>query len=327
SAQAKARQIIELARKAAEAAKRLKAAKEKARKAAQAKKAKAAAAAQALRAKVARAKAPTGKPVQKQARVNLTKSSGGGGAAKTASLARTNNATRTNSPSSGGGGGGGGGGASHGETVKTGCNSFVPGTLVLMADGTTKPIEDIKNGDKVLATDPVTGETSVETVSAEITGQGLKNLVEVTIATEDDTETGKNTTEAPTEATSTTSTVTATDGHPFWVPALNTWIDATDLKTGQWLQTSTGTHIQITAIKRWTAPAETVHNLTVTNHHTYYVLAGSAPVLVHNCNTEPVSPAFEGDPYHPDEAQKRIDAGRQAWAQIPREVHNTVNGI
>ncbi|RDG37598.1 ricin-type beta-trefoil lectin domain protein [Streptomyces corynorhini] len=279
SAQAKARQIIELARKAAEAAKRLKAAKEKALKAAQAKKAKAAAAAQALRAKVARAKAPTGKPVQKQARVNLTKSSGGGGgAARTASPARTNSATRTNSPSSGGTGS-----AGHGESPKSGCNSFVPGTLVLMADGTTKPIEDVRNGDKVLATDPVTGETSVETVSAEITGQGQKNLVEVTIAAEGDAEAGKGPTEAPTEATSTTSTVTATDGHPFWVPALNAWIKATDLKAGQWLRTSAGTHVQITAIKRWTATAETVHNLTVTDKHTYYVLAGATPVLVHNC--------------------------------------------
>jgi hypothetical protein len=42
---------------------------------------------------------------------------------------------------------------------------------------------------------------------------------------------------------------------------------------------------------------------------------------------DPVSPAFEGDPYHPDKVQKRIDAGRQAWARIPKEVHNTVNGI
>ncbi|MFJ2110965.1 ricin-type beta-trefoil lectin domain protein [Streptomyces sp. NPDC087850] len=260
SAQAKARQIIELARKAAEAAKRIKAAKEKARKAAQARKAKAAAAAQELRARVARAKAPTGKPVQRQARANLTKSSTGGSGAKAASPARGNTAVRTNSPSGGGG------------SCATG-NSFAPGTLVLMADGTSKRIEDIRNGDKVLATDPVTGETTVETVSAEITGQGTKNLVQITITTAGDGDIG-----------SVNATVTATDGHPFWVPELNDWIDATDLKAGQWLRTSAGTFVQITAIKRWTATTETVHNLTVTNHHTYYVLAGATPVLVHNCN-------------------------------------------
>lgn len=76
---------------------------------------------------------------------------------------------------------------------------------------------------------------------------------------------------------------TATDGHPFWVPELHAWINATDLRTGQWLRTSAGTHIQITAVKHWTQQA-TAHNLTITDLHTYYVLAGATPVLVHNCN-------------------------------------------
>ena len=48
-----------------------------------------------------------------------------------------------------------------GGSCKT-SNSFTPGTLVLMADGSTKPIEDVETGDKVLATDPETGETTVE---------------------------------------------------------------------------------------------------------------------------------------------------------------------
>ncbi|MGM7443433.1 polymorphic toxin-type HINT domain-containing protein, partial [Streptomyces tunisiensis] len=72
--------------------------------------------------------------------------------------------------------------------------------------------------------------------------------------------------------------------HPFWVPELGTWLDATDLQPGQWLQTSAGTYVQITAIERWTTPGTTVHNLTVGDTHTYYVLAGATPVLVHNCD-------------------------------------------
>ncbi|MEV4710011.1 polymorphic toxin-type HINT domain-containing protein [Micromonospora sp. NPDC049374] len=83
-----------------------------------------------------------------------------------------------------------------------------------------------------------------------------------------------------------TAEVTATDGHPFWVPELGEWIDATDLQPGQWLQTSAGTYVQITAIDRWSVPRATVHNLTVANTHTYYVIAGSARVLVHNCDGE-----------------------------------------
>ncbi|MGV5039029.1 ricin-type beta-trefoil lectin domain protein, partial [Streptomyces sp. NRAIS4] len=149
------------------------------------------------------------------------------------------------------------------------CNSFVPGTFVQMADGSAKPIEQLKLGDKVLATDPDTGETHAEKVTATITGKGLKNLVKVTLDT-DGKKGGK------------TASVTATDGHPFWVAELGKWIDATHLKAGEWLRTSAGTRIQVTALRRWTTLYATVHNLTVAGEHTYYVLAGATPVLVHN---------------------------------------------
>jgi hypothetical protein len=137
-----------------------------------------------------------------------------------------------------------------------------------MADGTTKSIEDVRTGDKVLATDPETGRTEVKTVTAEITGKGQKILVEITLSIEVD---GKKQ----------TATITATDGHPFWVPALGTWTDATDLTTGERLRASTGNPVRVTDVRRWTQPA-TVHNLTVADFHTYHVLAGTTPVLVHN---------------------------------------------
>ncbi|MFI1869083.1 HYD1 signature containing ADP-ribosyltransferase family protein [Streptomyces jumonjinensis] len=168
------------------------------------------------------------------------------------------------------GGGKPGGGKSKSDPCDP--NSFTPGTEVLMADGTKKPIEDVKVGDKVLATDPKTGETAAKAVTAEIFGKGAKNLVKITIDL--DGSKGER-----------TASVTATDGHPFWVPELGQWIDATKLKASQWLKTSAGTHVQITAVKRWTQQAA-VHNLTVADIHTYYVLAGTAPVLVHNCNDE-----------------------------------------
>lgn len=49
--------------------------------------------------------------------------------------------------------------------VRTCLNSFAGDTLVLMADGTKKPIKDVKPGDKVMATDPETGETGPRKVS------------------------------------------------------------------------------------------------------------------------------------------------------------------
>lgn len=91
-----------------------------------------------------------------------------------------------------------------------------------------KAIEDVDIGDKVLATAPKTGKTKVETVTAEIKGKGRKHLVRVTIDV--DGKKGSN-----------TASVTATDGHPFWVPELGEWIDATDLKAGATLRTGAGT--------------------------------------------------------------------------------------
>ncbi|MCX5203133.1 polymorphic toxin-type HINT domain-containing protein [Streptomyces sp. NBC_00237] len=154
-------------------------------------------------------------------------------------------------------------------------NSFTGRTLVLMADGSKKPINQVKVGEKVLATDPRTGQTSVQAATGTIVGQGQKNLVKVTFS-------------EPGSLGSTTATVTATDGHPFWVPALSRWVEAKDIQQGTSLQTPTGTSVQVKDVQRWTE-SSTVHNLTVNDSHTYYVSAGQTSVLVHNCDGRLVS--------------------------------------
>lgn len=194
-----------------------------------------------------------------------SKGSSGGGKAENKSGGSRSKSGKEDS----GGPSDGDGGSADACTV----NSFTPETRVLMADGSTKAIKDVKAGDKVMASDPETGETQMEEVTAEINGQGLKHLVKVAIDID-----GKK--------GSKTAEVTATDGHPFWVPELRAWIQATDLQAGEWLQTGAGTRVQITAIKRWTATDATVHNLTVSRLHTYYVLAGTTSLLVHNCKTD-----------------------------------------
>lgn len=152
-----------------------------------------------------------------------------------------------------------------GAKLVKGCNSFVPGTEVLMADGTAKPVEDVEIGDEVLATDPGTGRTEVKTVTAEITGDGSKDLATITLAVDGEQ-----------------VRITATDGHPFRMPGLGEWIGAGRLAIGWELRTAAGGTVRITDVDRWSRPA-TVHNLTVADFHTYYVLAGAEPVLVHNC--------------------------------------------
>lgn len=154
-------------------------------------------------------------------------------------------------------------------------NSFTPDTRVLMADGTSKRIADVRVGDEVLATDPETGETRAEPVTATIIGEGDKKLVTVSVDADGD---GAG-----------DGTVTATDGHPFWDAGVGAWRAARELRGGEWLRTGAGTYVQVTAVDTESASLR-VHNLTVANLHTYYVLAGDHPVLVHNTGVVGICP-------------------------------------
>ncbi|WP_203373957.1 polymorphic toxin-type HINT domain-containing protein [Paractinoplanes ovalisporus] len=135
-------------------------------------------------------------------------------------------------------------------------NSFVAGTLVLMADGTSRPIEKVQPGDTVQATDAETGVTEPRQVTATIVGTGDKNLVSVGFKN------GEG--------------VTATAGHKFYRPGQG-WVSAADLKAGDQLRGTT-----VTATRSWDART-TVYNLTVDGAHTYYVVSGTSKALVHNC--------------------------------------------
>jgi hypothetical protein len=139
-----------------------------------------------------------------------------------------------------------------------------------MADGTYKPIEQLRVGDMVLATDPETGETGPRAVLAPLASDGIKNLVQITVDTDG-------------TAGDQTGTLTATDNHPFWIADLKFWQTAGDLQAGSLLQTAAGTEVQVTAVRASTV-LQRVHNLTVHDIHTYFVLAGTTPVLVHNDN-------------------------------------------
>jgi RHS repeat-associated protein len=168
-----------------------------------------------------------------------------------------------------GGAAGAGTGAAEGaaKAATSSCkrSSFDPATPILMADGTTKAIKDVKIGDKVLATNPVTGTTRPEPVTDIITSSGNKDMIRVTVKT-----------------AAGTGAVLATDEHPFWNATTKTWTDAEDLRPGAALRTHRGAMRTVHAT-RHLPRNQTVRNLTVANLHTYYVLAGDTPVLVHNC--------------------------------------------
>ncbi|MGW0928208.1 polymorphic toxin-type HINT domain-containing protein [Streptomyces sp. NPDC002644] len=158
---------------------------------------------------------------------------------------------------------------------KSGCTKcFLAGTEVLMSDGSTKDIEDVRVGDKVLATDPTTGKTGPREVTALIITEDDKHFNEISIATEHGIE-----------------KISPTHEHPFWSPSQKEWVEARNLKPGMSLLTDAGKTVIVTDNRPFKKQART-YNLTVADLHTYYVLAGETPVLVHNSNC---SPFTDGD--------------------------------
>ncbi|GHI27869.1 hypothetical protein Shyd_92400 [Streptomyces hydrogenans] len=154
-------------------------------------------------------------------------------------------------------------------------HSFTADTRVSVEGGGTKRIADIEIGDRVLATDPQTGETSYRSVTAVIVTRDDKRFTDLTIEGPSG--------EAP-------QTLTTTEHHPFWSVAEARWVDATALRPGDLLRRPDGTTAKVTATRDHHREA-TTYDLTVAGLHTYYVLAGATPVLVHNddCFTAPAS--------------------------------------
>ncbi|MFJ2606581.1 GIY-YIG nuclease family protein [Streptomyces sp. NPDC087425] len=81
----------------------------------------------------------------------------------------------------------------------------------------------------------------------------------------------------------TRETLTTTWHHPFWDATHHHWTDARNLTPGTKLRTATGTTATLTSVHNFHHHG-TTYDLTVENLHTYYVVAGATPVLVHNCN-------------------------------------------
>jgi RHS repeat-associated protein len=157
------------------------------------------------------------------------------------------------------------------EPESPGCptHSFVATTQVALASGGTEPISQVKAGDTVLATDPQTGVTTPQKVQKVI----------VTHTDEDFTDL-KVTTDAQPNAPP--ATLTTTWHHPFWDATHHRWTDAHDLTPGTHLRQPDGTTATVTAVRNYHRHTAT-YDLTVANVHSYYVLAGAAPLLVHNC--------------------------------------------
>ncbi len=157
------------------------------------------------------------------------------------------------------------------ETAAKAC-SFSGATLVLMADGTKKPIQDIKVGDMVLATDPETGE------------QVAKRVEDVFV--HDD---------ALTDLALADGTVlTTTEDHPYWSVDDQRFERADELSSRERVLGADGRTVEVAGLRLATTRYDLAYNLSVEGIHTYHV--GADAVLVHN--TCPYKPNFD-DPSQP----------------------------
>ncbi|WP_225848235.1 polymorphic toxin-type HINT domain-containing protein [Streptomyces sp. HPF1205] len=152
------------------------------------------------------------------------------------------------------------------QTTRSGC-SFSPDTPVLLADGKAKPIGAITIGDKVEAADPKSGEPEGSRGVQHVWINHDHDLLDVTVTT----------------GPGHTAVLHTTANHPFWDATTHTWVPAGKLHPGHHLATTHGHQPIVQSIKLTPGTANR-WNLTVQQLHTYYVVAGGVPILVHNSN-------------------------------------------
>ncbi|MET7684320.1 polymorphic toxin-type HINT domain-containing protein [Streptomyces sp. NPDC005423] len=155
-------------------------------------------------------------------------------------------------------------GADDGDILGIIC-SFSPATLVLMAHGKTKAIGKVKPGDQVEAADPHTGKHRGPRVVLAHLVHHDNDLIDLSIET----------------VSHHSAVIHTTSRHPFWDDTDHTWVSAGQLKPGHVLKTASDGHVHVLAVRVRPGAAD-MFNLTVQQLHTYYVLAGATPVLVHN---------------------------------------------
>ena len=137
-------------------------------------------------------------------------------------------------------------------------NCFVAGTEILTTEG-IKNIEDIQEGDWVIADDPTTpGEIEAKQV-LETFVRHTDKLVDLYIDGE---------------------VISTTGEHPFWTPDKG-WLEAKDLHVGSLLQTQEGRVVNVDKIEKREGDF-TVYNFNVESFHTYFV--SELGILVHNAD-------------------------------------------
>jgi hypothetical protein len=140
-------------------------------------------------------------------------------------------------------------------------NSFTGNTKVLLPGSKTIAISRVKAGQKVLATDPYTGKTAARQVAQVIRHHGVHAMALIALLGG--------------------GLIHATAHHPIYDATTKTFTYAASLHPGDKAARSRWPHHPRHQGHRLHRQPHR-YNLDVTGIHTYYALAGTAPVLVHN---------------------------------------------
>jgi RHS repeat-associated protein len=180
---------------------------------------------------------------------------------------------------------------------------FVAGTPVQMADGTIKPIEDVKAGDVVFARDEISQETRgkrvVRTFVKDHEGTILVFLTE-----------GNR-----------VQIIESTENHPFFVEGLG-WTAAGKLEPGQQVASKMGVPTYVVRIERQPRKNVRVYNFEVEEFHTYFVGDVNGGILVHNDCTDEAAKIFKSRAaagQNPGEIKNVTAPGKFKWPSTQEE--------
>lgn len=135
-----------------------------------------------------------------------------------------------------------------------------------MADGSVESIQDVRVGDEIANAQP------------DRSGEEHHKVTAVHV-----TDTDRDYTTLVIKSGKSAGSITGTSRHIFYDLTNHAWTPAGGLAVGDKLQTPTGDTAVVTAIRNFTR-VERTYSLTVDGLHTYYVVAGDTPVLVHNAS-------------------------------------------
>lgn len=138
--------------------------------------------------------------------------------------------------------------------------SFTGDTNIIMADGTTKPLVDVTEGDWVRGLDQSNNSFTVGKVV--YAGSHQDTVFDIALNEK---------------------WLSVTEDHPFWTKSTNQWLQAGDLEVGTKLLSANDSETLVSSIDWDSFRSEEAFSISVATISTYFVSIDGESALVHNC--------------------------------------------